>query len=127
MTTSPRVVLIVDDDAQVREALRDALEDEGYTVASANGGGEALSLLRTGCRPGVILLDWNMQPMNGAQFMSELKNEPELASIAVVLVTADLHADAKMQAAPFQGLVRKPVDLDELFAYVSRYTSSPPP
>jgi CheY-like chemotaxis protein len=115
-----RKVLVVEDDWDMREALRDTLESAGYDSAEAGDGGAALAWLASHPPPGVILLDWNMAPMNGPQFMAELKRLPSLASIPVFLVTADARVEEKANGNGFAGYLRKPLDIDALFAIVAR-------
>ncbi len=64
-------VLVVDDDPDIREAIQDTLEQDGYLVMVARDGREALAFLETHPPPALILLDWNMAPMNAAEFMEE--------------------------------------------------------
>ena len=114
-------VLVVDDDADIREAVRDTLSEEGYETHLAAGGQEALEYLRAHPLPLLILLDWNMAPMSGARFMAELCRDSALSAIPVVLLTADARAAANATLRGFVGCVTKPVDLDVLFALVGRH------
>jgi CheY-like chemotaxis protein len=114
-------VLVVDDDADIREAVRDTLSEEGYETHVAAGAEEALEYLRANPSPPLILLDWNMAPMNGARFMAELGSDAALSSIPVVLLTADARAAAGAAHRGFAGCLTKPVDLDLLFALVGRH------
>jgi len=114
-------VLVVDDDPDIREALRDTLESEGYGAVGVMDGQEALAYLRTNSLPPLILLDWNMAPMNGSQFMVEAAKDPVLSRIPVILLTADARAPEKASGKPFVGCLMKPVDLDALFMFVGRY------
>ncbi len=114
-------VLVVDDDADIREALQDILTGEGYETEQASGGQEALDYLRSHPLPSVILLDWNMAPMNGPQFMDEVAKDATLSAVPVVLVTADARAPVKATSHPFVGYLAKPVKLEALFETVGRY------
>jgi CheY-like chemotaxis protein len=114
-------VLVVDDDTDMREAVRETLSEEGYEAHVAADGGEALEYLRAHPVPPLILLDWNMTPMNGARFMEELGSDSALASIPVVLFTADARAAASAARRGFVGCVTKPVDLDVLFALIGQH------
>jgi CheY-like chemotaxis protein len=113
-------VLVVDDDADVRDAIKDVLEEEGYRTAEAGDGLEALSYLKLNPPPPLILLDWNMAPMNGPQFMDEFSKVPALSRVPVVLITADARAEEKA-ATRFVGHLKKPLKLDDLFTLVERY------
>lgn len=114
-------VLVVDDDPDIREALRDTLESEGYGAVGVMDGQEALAYLRTNSIPPLILLDWNMGPMNGSEFMAEAAQDPVLSRIPVILLTADARAPEKSRGNSFVGCLMKPVDLDALFMFVDRY------
>ncbi|HEX9296594.1 MAG TPA: response regulator [Polyangiaceae bacterium] len=121
MTEPKGPVLVVDDDADVREAIRDTLEQEGYVAAEARDGGEALSYLRSNAAPSLILLDWNMAPMNAPQFMEEFANHPGSDDIPVVLLTADARVEQKAQGKGYVGFIKKPVKLQLLFDMLQRY------
>jgi CheY-like chemotaxis protein len=86
--SSNPTVLIVDDDRDIRESLKELLADSGYQVATAENGRAALTQLRAGLRPGVILLDLMMPVMDGMAFRSEQLSDPDLCTVPVVLITA---------------------------------------
>jgi CheY-like chemotaxis protein len=82
-------ILIVDDDNDVRSALSEMLEEEGFSVEGAPNGREALARLRGGkVHPAVILLDLMMPGMDGWDFRSEQMQDPKLALVPVVIVSA---------------------------------------
>jgi CheY-like chemotaxis protein len=107
-------VLIVEDDEDIRESLGDALELDGYDVAAAENGWEALRLLRSGLAPDVILLDLVMPVMNGWQFRKAQLADPEIMHIPVVVVSASAPGDA----CPDRHLP-KPFGIDDLLSTVS--------
>jgi CheY-like chemotaxis protein len=109
-----KVVFVIDDDNDIREAIRDLLATEGYGTAEARDGSSGLAYLRSHPLPGVILLDWNMAPMNGAAFVSELSRDEALSGIPVVVLTADVRAEKAARAQGLSSLVLKPIDADEL-------------
>jgi signal transduction histidine kinase/CheY-like chemotaxis protein len=82
-------ILVVDDDADVRQALRRTLEAEGYAVAEADNGRTALELLDAGL-PGVILLDLMMPELDGFGVVSALRERETWRGIPVVIITAKL-------------------------------------
>ena len=120
---SPReaaAVLIVEDDADVRETLVLVLESEGFEVRAGRDGREALEILRAGFRPRLILLDLMMPVMNGWEFRAEMKRDPQLASIPVVFVSArssaaDVRRGLDAGAADY---FTKPVDMDTLIGRI---------
>jgi CheY-like chemotaxis protein len=123
---SPKPVLIVDDDPGVRGLLVDLLEDEGYQVASAANGEEALALLRSGtARPCVILLDLMMPVMNGWQFRGEQQSDPALASIPTLVLSAGENLARTATTLDAQAFFSKPIDLDALLQTVAAFCSAP--
>jgi CheY-like chemotaxis protein len=113
-------ILIVEDDAHVREAIKDTLEEEGYTTVEAGDGAEALQYLRENPAPSLILIDWNMAPMNAPAFMEEFAKHPLASQIPVILLTADGRAEEKSRSG-YVGYLKKPVKLDEFLELVSRH------
>ena len=81
-------VLVVDDDRSVIDALTELLESEGYKVAAARDGRAALTRLRNGLRPSVILLDLMMPGMDGWDFRQRQLQDANLKDIPVVVITA---------------------------------------
>jgi CheY-like chemotaxis protein len=114
-------VLVIDDDGDVREALRAVLLDEDFKVALAPGGKEGLHYLLTHEAPGLILLDWMMGGMDGAACLVAFAREPRLAEIPVVLLTADGHARERGTTLGAVDFLKKPVDLEELLSAVRKY------
>jgi CheY-like chemotaxis protein len=105
--------LLVEDSAVVQGAMRMVLEWEGYRVACAANGQEALDFLRGGGRPALILLDVAMPVLDGRQFRAAQVADPDLADIPVVVVSA--HDSAEVDAAAH---VRKPFEPQELLAAI---------
>jgi len=88
-----RPVLVVDDDAGLRQLLRRMLEPEGYAVVEAENGRVALERLRD-VSPSVVLLDLMMPEMDGFEFVAELRRHEAWGAIPVVVITArDLSRD----------------------------------
>jgi signal transduction histidine kinase/CheY-like chemotaxis protein len=86
-------VLVVDDDAEVRQLFRRILESEGYTVVEAENGRVALERLRDAV-PSVILLDLMMPEMDGFEFVTEFRRQGSWRAIPIVVITArDLSHD----------------------------------
>jgi CheY-like chemotaxis protein len=110
------LVLVVDDDPDVRELMSQLLEMEGCRVQSAADGREALALLRRGPRPDAILLDLRMPGMNGWEFRAAQLADSALASIPVYVLTADRTPSAEdILSLHVAGFFHKPLDVDALF------------
>ncbi|AKF07375.1 response regulator [Sandaracinus amylolyticus] len=123
--SSDAPILVVEDDADVRDTMVQVLESEGHAVRGARDGREALDALRAGLRPRLILLDLMMPVMNGWQFREEMEREPALASIPVVLVSALDPGTERTASIAAAGFLHKPFELDELLDAVQRAIAHP--
>jgi CheY-like chemotaxis protein len=109
-------VLVVEDDASVREMMAEFLHLEGFRPVTVANGREALAYLQNGGEAGVILLDLMMPVMTGFDFRREQQLDPALAAIPVIVLSANVGDEAAdMQTA---AAFRKPVDLDEVIGMV---------
>jgi CheY-like chemotaxis protein len=111
-------ILVVEDDAACRQAMKGVLEMVGYGVACAANGREALDHLRRAAQPSVILLDLSMPLMTGWEFRHEQQHDPALAGIPVVLLSGEPNLPqiaSSLQAASY---FSKPVELDGLLESV---------
>jgi CheY-like chemotaxis protein len=123
MVTSNRPlknILIVEDDLDIREALAQILELEGYQVACADNGRDALSQLTRSARPDLIILDIMMPVMDGWQFREEQKKNPALSPIPVIVISADGNACRSEMSREVAGCLQKPVELDAFIDTVKR-------
>lgn len=114
------LVLVIDDDPDVRESIAEALSEEGFKVATANNGREALKVLQQQeTKPCMILLDLMMSTMDGYQFLEAKRTEPSLESLPVALLTASSIFDrSRVGNVP---VVAKPIKLPKLINLVSKY------
>jgi len=115
------VVLVVEDDPDIRATLCEALEDHGYTAVGASNGVEALDYLhKAGERPCLILLDLMMPVMDGQTFRNEQRADPSLAEIPVIVISAyrDVEKHARELAAD---CLPKPVRLETLLDVARRH------
>jgi CheY-like chemotaxis protein len=113
MTLGTRI-LIVDDDADIRDGLSELLSDEGFEVATASNGQAAMDWLRYR-RPEscVILLDLMMPVMDGRTFLRAKQSDPALSMLPVVIITAG--PPEFDQTPDVRGCITKPIDLPILF------------
>ncbi len=116
MTTGAHTcsVLVVDDDEEHLELLRLALAKEGYKVAWARNGREALDHLRSTAEVCIIVLDLLMPVMGGAEFRAAQRRDRSLAWMPVVVVSGAMDAADAARALGARAFVKKPVDLDRL-------------
>lgn len=123
-TMTPEQVLVVEDNADIRETMDLLLQDAGYSVRQAINGRDAVDqLLRGSCSPTVILLDMQMPIMNGRQFMVELRKWPAFDSISVILCSANLDINALAAELGVSGYLTKPVDYHELIQMIGELNS----
>ena len=113
-------ILVVDDDDDVRGALAAFLEGAGYRVVEAEDGRAALERLRSSPPVCVVLLDLFMPIMNGWAFRAAQRQDPALADIPVVLVTADRRGAEHAAELGAVANVEKPIEFDRLLEQVSR-------
>ena len=124
MTDHDHNILIVEDDLAIRDALVQILEDEGYAVTGVANGLEAIAHLRKrSVPPCLILLDLMMPVMNGWQFRAEQRQDPTLAPIPVVVISADGSVQQKAASIDAVGYLRKPIMLDTLLDTIEQYCS----
>jgi two-component system, chemotaxis family, chemotaxis protein CheY len=112
-------VMVIEDDADLLEAVCEALEDEGFDAVACSGGAEALARLRVEPPPAVILLDLMMPVMSGWQFLDHRREDPTLADIPVVVMTASRNYDPA--ALDAHACLEKPVSFARLVDAVRRY------
>jgi CheY-like chemotaxis protein len=114
-------VLVVEDDADVRETIVMLLELQGYDACGATDGLDALRQMRARGRPGIVLLDLRMPAMNGGELVAAVRADPDLAPAPIVVVSGDTNARDVASSIGAQGLLKKPFELTELVAVVRRF------
>ncbi len=107
------MILIVDDEPHGRETLREVLQDEGYRVATARDGLDAMRQLES-ARPALMILDLLMPGMSGNALYDEMQKSPELARIPVLVMTSD-----PSRAPRGVPTLVKPLKLDKLLSLVA--------
>ena len=106
-------VLVVEDDAALREMMAQRLHLAGFAPATAPNGYEALALLRQGFPAKLILLDLKMPIMDGWAFRAAQRRDPDLADIPVIVMSA--RDAAGLDAA---AVFSKPIDGEEMINVV---------
>jgi CheY-like chemotaxis protein len=118
--TPSHTVLIVEDEEDLRELMRDALQMRGYSVVTAEEGTDALRKLDDIGPPCVILLDLLMPGMNGWDLFEKLRERPELSSVPVII-----HSSASSRApAGVTRVLQKPLAFERLISVVAEYCSN---
>ncbi len=117
---SAPLLLVVEDDPDVREALAGVLHDAGYLTSWANDGGAAIAALRCGPRPAAILLDLMMPGMDGFDFRVVQRSDPAIADIPIILLSAVRGAERAAEKLEAAAYLPKPAPIEQLLAVVSR-------
>lgn len=114
-----RDILVVDDDADIREVVESILRGDGYSVRTAENGAQAMELVRAR-RPHVILLDVRMPVMDGREFHKRLRELDPEHHIAVAMMSAYADLDEICGAVAVDARLRKPFELEELVSTVAK-------
>jgi len=116
-------ILIVDDDAGIRQLLSVFLKHKGFAATSAANGQEALSYLHGDqALPDLILLDLMMPVMDGATFRHTQRADPALAAIPVVVISAAENIASQAPTLTADAYVPKPIDFDRLAEVIEQYS-----
>lgn len=106
------VVLLVDDDTSNLEILGDLLRTEGYAVACARNGAEAMACLANAA-PDIVMLDYVMPTMDGAATAATLKRNEQTKHIAIVMTSGLPEELVRPRCADYDVFLQKPYDVDQ--------------
>jgi CheY-like chemotaxis protein len=118
--TLNNLVLIIEDDADIRRATVRLLRNAGYKVESVTNGLEAMSYLHTHALPRLILLDLNMPVMDGWQFRLQQEEDPILRGIPVVVLSSENNLEQTAEAMHAESCLHKPIEEDALLDTVRK-------
>ncbi len=123
-SSANKMILIVDDDPDIRQALTDLLESQGYTVHSVGTGWAALARVKM-VKFAAVLLDLQLPDQDGREVLQLLKERDQ--SLPVIILTASDGQDDRMVLLRREAfaLLQKPYAREELLAVLSRATSMP--
>lgn len=133
-TNGKKTILILDDEPHVVTYLATLLEDNGYETIAASNGKEGMEIAKAN-RPDLVCLDITMPEQSGIRFYRNLKGDPELESVPVVIVTAvtgyggdpepfKRFISTRKQVPPPAAFFSKPIDTEDFVATVNRILSS---
>jgi CheY-like chemotaxis protein len=114
-----RSILVVDNESTIVDLIVEILTDEGYVAYAAPDGGRALAAI-THQTPALILLDWRMPGMSGAELIAHARGTG-VPTGPIVLITASPHEAKSLLAAESIECLSKPFHIDDLLACVARY------
>jgi CheY-like chemotaxis protein len=121
-TPTPRTILVVEDERQMRTLLASILSREGYRVRLAANGAEGLEVLRRD-RPDLVLLDLGLPHLSGAAFRAvQRKMAPEMAAIPVVVVSGSENAAAEAERLGAVSCLRKPFTPSDIVRIAAKHT-----
>jgi CheY-like chemotaxis protein len=118
-------VLLVEDDVDICESIREELEDAGYEVTIATSLKEAFASLHGGFRPAVMLIDYMMTDGVGSELVGKCRNHPDLRQIPAIMMSAARPADVVTDGV--KRYLQKPFHPDELRAEIARVLGAPAP
>jgi CheY-like chemotaxis protein len=111
-------ILVIEDNKEIQDSLKMALEIEGYNVSIANNGKEGMEQLGKIPTPCMILLDLMMPVMNGWEFVEIISKDIMFSSIPIVVVSA---FGDKQVTPKTNGYIQKPIDLDSLLNTICKH------
>jgi CheY-like chemotaxis protein len=111
-------VLVVDDEPQIVDMLRELLMELGYSVATAGHGGEALQLVPE-CKPDVVLLDLQMPGLSGLQVLDLLRRDHPGLPVVIITGNTDVDVARSTLARGAFDYLRKPFQFDVLARVVA--------
>jgi len=114
-------VLLVEDDAELHEAMAAILDAEGYRVIGARDGQEAIDRLREGVRPSVIILDLMLPRKDGRQFRAEQLADPRLAEIPVIAYSGDTRVADAARDLRVRHWFSKPVNFGAMLEAIATF------
>jgi CheY-like chemotaxis protein len=114
-----KLLLLVEDEPDIREQLRELFEDEGFAVIEARNGLEALNALERGLCPDMVFMDLMMPVMDGWELLASMQRNKRLAALPVMVASAMEDGTRVPKGVPF---VRKPFSVVKLLNAVHAQT-----
>ena len=120
-----QTVLVVDDEFGVAEVLQSILEDEGYRVATAINGKQALARL-TEFTPDLMMLDYMMPIMDGTQTLAAIRANETFAKIPIIMMSSLEEAAVRETCTDYDSFLRKPFRAVAVLKTVAKLSEHPP-
>jgi two-component system cell cycle response regulator DivK len=117
-----KMILYVEDNQDNRLLIRRVLTSEGYDVAEANSGQDALQKIHT-VHPDLILMDINMPDTDGYTLTAQIRQTPGFGNVPIIAVTANVMRGDREKSleAGCDGYIQKPIDIDVLGQQIERF------
>lgn len=116
-------ILLVEDDAGIRESVAECLELEGYAVSAVSNGSDAMDWLAREAPPDLLIVDLVMPVMGGSELLARVRADPRLADVRALLMTAAIPS-AHQPMPPADATLPKPFELDALLEVVARLSGA---
>lgn len=116
-------ILIIEDNEDIAVVLKEVLNDIGHHVELANNGKDGLDHLINRGLPDLIILDFSMPIMSGVEFRKRQLEIPYLATIPVIVISADACVKQRAHLAHVEHYMRKPFELNELLLKIEEVTN----
>ena len=120
MQSTPKRILVVDDEPDILEFLQVILEEEGYAVVTSDKG-EYLEQLHNGGLPHLILLDVLLSGKDGREIVKDLKSQQETKHLPVIMFSAHPSAEQTARQAGADDFLAKPFEIDVLLEKIAHY------
>jgi CheY-like chemotaxis protein len=118
-----KTILIVDDEADVADVVRAALQDEGYRVVVASNGAEGLERVAN-THPDLLICDVMMPFMDGTAMCSRLRDDPEYQDLPIIIASVMDRPAINAKFSNHNGYLRKPFRLNDLVEMVATLTGT---
>ena len=115
---SQKIILVIDDEPDLREMIQYQLESNGFKVHTAVNGVDGLKKLKL-IKPDLIILDMNMPEMGGREFFKKIIGQDENAQYPILVLTANLNIEGLFQDFNVDGYLAKPFTIDELLRAIN--------
>jgi CheY-like chemotaxis protein len=125
MIDDRRTVLIVDDDPDILEVVAEVLDLHSVPSLTASDGFEALDTMHTSSDLGLVLLDLMMPRMSGVDVLAEMKRDPALATMPVVVISGNYQTEQAVNDMGADECLVKPLEVNVLLRVVSRFVPVP--
>jgi CheY-like chemotaxis protein len=118
--SSHKTILVLEDHEESRSLYGEILRSEDYHVIEAEHGREALEYLKSNAAPQLIVMDLTFPYMTSQEFVSELRRDPKLAQVPVLIISGQWDINEQSKALKASGFIRKPFDMDPFLETIKK-------